>query len=157
MKKLMLLRLTFLFSFVLFSSLICLSQNSQITNQGILPKINSNTDYQPNGSSDSIYILAQEVYLNCPEYLSNELISIYEALVNRVTIMEVLPEQAENHTLLSQVGLKNKCNPSLGYDNNMTDIALFNPLKYFFNYSASEIVRYRIDGTNYLVSISPKN
>lgn len=99
--------------------------------------------------------LAQEVFKDCPEYLTDELLNVYKENLNRVTLIEVSSEQAETHKLLSKVGLKNKCNATLNYDNNMTDIYLFNPLKYFFNYSATEIVRYRIDGTNYLISISP--
>lgn len=129
-----------------------LNSNAQISE-------NSNSELHNNALNIEFNTtnLAKEVFKDCPEYLTNELLNVYEETINRVTVIEVSAEQAENHILLSKVGLKNKCNASLSYDSNTTDISLFNPLKYFFNYSATEIVRYRIDGTNYLISISPKN
>lgn len=126
--------------------------NAQISENSNSEIIINSTDFQFNTLD-----LAKEVFRDCPEYITNELLIVYEEIINRITIIEVSKEQAENHILLSQVGLKNKCNTSLSYDSNSTDIKSFNPLKYFFNYSSTEIVRYRIDGTNYLISISPKN
>lgn len=144
------------FAFVFFLQFnFCYSQNEEkISKQSTVSKINSNSNYQPANTSERVAVFAEEVYLNCPQYRNAELLSIYESQINRVSLLELTPEQVINHPLLSTVQLKNKCNPALTYDNQSFNPTDFNPLKYFFNYTATEDVYYRIDNTNYVVIIS---
>lgn len=141
------------FNFFLQSN-FCFSQNEEkIAKQSTISKINSNSNFHPSNTSEKVTAFAEEVYLNCPQYRTSELITFYEAQVNRVSVLELTPEQIINHPLLSTVQLKNKCNPALTNENSNFIVSEFNPLKYFFNYSATEDVFYRIDNTNFVVII----
>lgn len=143
-------------SFNLFlQSNYCFSQNEEkLAKQSTISKINSNSNFHPSNTAEKVIAFAEEVYLNCPQYRTSELLTIYESQVNRVSILEITPEQVINHPLLSTVQLKKKCNPAITNESSNFIASEFNPLKYFFNYSATEDVYYRIDNTNFVVIIS---
>jgi hypothetical protein len=106
-------------------------------------------------SQEKLTNYAQEVFLNCPQYVNNDLMPIYRSQIARVQILEHSSKIDENLQSLGQVIVKNKCNPSLIADNASISIEKFNPLKYFFNYSSSEPIEYRIPNTKYTILISP--
>lgn len=98
---------------------------------------------------------AMEVYRDCPEYASSEHLEIYRKQIDKVVIHEV--ESLSEHynlTNLHSVGLRNKCNDLLDFDtaNNFT-MEDFNPIKYFFDFYASEDKSYFVEGTNYIITI----
>jgi len=98
---------------------------------------------------------ANEVYLECPMYVNEELLNLYDKQVRRIEIVQWINGSLNDVKLLSSVALKNKCNPSLTYEGANFDGQNFNPLKYFFNYSASEDQFIRIDNTNFVIQIKP--
>lgn len=106
-------------------------------------------------SQEKLTDYAHEVFLNCPQYVNNELMPIYKSQIARVQILEHSSSIDENIQSLGQVIVKNKCNPSLIADDANFSIEKFNPLKYFFNYSSSEPIEYRIPNTKYTILISP--
>ncbi len=97
---------------------------------------------------------ANEVYHDVTEYLTPEHLTQYSTFISQVTVEEV-GESATNYETLQNVGLRNKYNPNLTFDQVGFDVSNFNPLKYHFNYYSSEVQKYRIGVTNYIVIITP--
>lgn len=114
------------------------------------------TEFRIDPNYDKLQTLANEVYQDCPEYASQEHLKIYKEQVIKVVIMQVadLSDQYDL-TDLSTVGLKNKCNLSLQHDTSVDfNPNTFNPLKYFFDFYASEDKSYHVSGTNYIITIT---
>lgn len=98
-----------------------------------------------------------EVYANCPEYIDSVHINRGIEFLSRVAVHTVSAEQYPECLLLSSVALKNKCNSSLTYDSVNFDFETFNPFKYLFSYYSTQTAFFRVDGTNYIIEIKPKN
>lgn len=114
------------------------------------------TEFRVDLNQNHVQTWANEVFRDCPEYASSEYVEIYKEQVKKVSMVKVADlSNRFNITDLSNVGLKSKCNPDLEYDNgDEFSPENFNPLKYFFDFNASEDRLYRVDGTNYLITIS---
>ena len=81
----------------------------------------------------------------------------YRDWLSRVEIKTIPQSAAENYTLLSSVGLKNKYNPALQRDNAQTfNPANFNPFKYFFEFATKTDKIYRVDQTDYVIIVHAK-
>ncbi|PSK93875.1 hypothetical protein [Taibaiella chishuiensis] len=101
-------------------------------------------------------VMVKEIFKDCPTYYGDEYVAQYAVTLSRFTIgtQPVMP--AENFPLLSSVPLVgNKCNPALSRDQTF-DPVTFNPLKYFFDYRSTGVKKYRVDNTNYIISIAPQ-
>lgn len=98
-----------------------------------------------------------EVYANCPEYVDSVHINRGIEFLSRVAVHTVSAEQYPECLLLSSVALKNKCNSNLTYDSVNFDFETFNPFKYLFSYYSTQTAFFRVDGTNYIIEIKPKN
>jgi hypothetical protein len=96
-----------------------------------------------------------EVQLNCPEYVSPLFINRAKEKLSRVLIHHVPQDQYPECKLLSNIPLKDKCNPGLQYDIEHFDPQNFNPLKYQMSFKASTSVYYRVDGKDYIIEIKP--
>jgi hypothetical protein len=87
------------------------------------------------------------------EYMTQELKDIY---IKNMAMVEVKKWDGENYPFLEErIDLVNKYNPSLKYDigkdfNNN----LFNPLKYFFNFTTKQVLRVR--NTDYMIVVDPQ-
>lgn len=99
---------------------------------------------------------ANEIYKDCPEYAGPAYMGDIREMLSRVEIRTEAVQPQENYDVLSNLILKNKCNPSLSSDVNNFNPDNFNPLKYFFNFYPKETVKYRVDGTQYVIVIQPK-
>lgn len=114
------------------------------------------TEFRLDPNQSRVQEWANEVYRDCPEYATTEYLEIYNDMLKKVSIIEVA-DFANRYNIenLSSMSLKNKCNPDLDYDfGDEFAPEDFNPLKYFFDFYASEDKLYRVDGTNYLITIS---
>ncbi len=101
-------------------------------------------------------VLAKEVFKDCPLYTGDAYIPMYAASLARIEISTAPVQANENLPLLSGVSLVgNKCNLTLSRDQSF-DPATFNPLKYRFDYSSITVKKYRVDNTNYIISVLPK-
>ncbi|MES2800360.1 MAG: hypothetical protein V4638_10125 [Bacteroidota bacterium] len=98
-----------------------------------------------------------EVNLNCPEYNTAEHKASVLERMQRIVIHEVALSMYPECQLLSSASKKNKCNPGMSYLLDSFDPLTFNPLKYFFQYSDTESIYYRVDGKNYIIEIKAKN
>lgn len=116
----------------------------------------SQTEFRIDPNQDQVQSWANEVYRDCPEYASSAHVEIYTAQAKKVSIVEVADlSNRYNITELSSVGLKNKCNPDLDYESGDSfSPENFNPLKYFFDFNASEDQMYLVNGTHYIITIS---
>lgn len=97
---------------------------------------------------------ANEVFQDVTEYQTPEHLANYSNFINQVTVQEV-GALAANYETLQNVGLKNKYNPNLTFDQAGFDVLNFNPLKYHFNFYDTHVQKYRIGTTNYIVIINP--
>lgn len=101
-------------------------------------------------------VLAAEIFRDCPLYTEDAYVKMHAASLARIEISTEPVQANENLPLLSGVHLVgNKCNPTLRRDLNF-DPATFNPLKYRFDYSSTTVKKYRVDHTNYIISVLPK-
>lgn len=81
---------------------------------------------------------------------------IKDFLNNRFKI-EYRPEyNGKGFKLLSSLGLNNKYNSALEMDS-VIEISTFNPLKYNFEMNSKEKNIYRVDNTDYIITILPTN
>lgn len=100
---------------------------------------------------------ANEVYQDCPQYAAPNLMTDLKNMLARVEVITETQSPQENYQLLSTVSLKNKCNTSMTRDEINFNPEKFNPLKYFFNFYPDTELKYRVDGTNYIVIIYPQH
>jgi hypothetical protein len=99
----------------------------------------------------------KEVYLNCPQYVDSLQIARGVEFMSRVVIHSVAVDRYPECLLLSSVQLKNKCNPSLVNDFDQFDPDNFNPFKYLFSFYSTQTAFFRVDGTEFIIEIKPKN
>lgn len=111
--------------------------------------INNSADLHPKTVQ-----FALEVYQDVTEYQTPEHLAMYSQNLQQVSISD-MGSLATNYETLQTVGLKDKYNPSLTYDQTGFDVENFNPLKYHFNFSSNEVQSFRIGTTNYIVTITP--
>ena len=85
---------------------------------------------------------------------SRRLAVITEFFKNNISV-EYRPEyHGKGFDLISSLGLNNKYNSSLQVDTHY-DSSVFNPLKYKFSMNPRSKEMYRIDNTDYIISIYP--
>lgn len=101
-------------------------------------------------------VFANEVYQDCPQYAAPDQVVFIKEMLGRMTVVTEPSSAQESYTKLSALVLKNKCNFTLTRDEQSFNPATFNPLKYFFNFYPNSITKYRVDGTNYVIVISPQ-
>jgi hypothetical protein len=99
----------------------------------------------------------QEIYSNCPEYQGAVHIEMSTDYLQRTIIHSVPLDQHPECPLLSTVGHKNKCNPTIDYSESNFSPESFNPLKYQFKYHDTSSSYFRVDGKDYIIEIKPKN
>ncbi len=80
----------------------------------------------------------------------------YKEQLSRVFIVNTNASLVETYTNLSKVGIRNKVNPDLKNDYADFSVEKFNPLKYFFNFYSASQMNYRVDNTNYMIIIVPR-
>ncbi|HLU16749.1 MAG TPA: hypothetical protein VKZ76_01740 [Edaphocola sp.] len=97
----------------------------------------------------------EEAEQGCPQYMTPGHVSVAAELLARVEIKTEPIAANENYPLLSNVQLRNKCNPNMQRDENNFDPNNFNPLKYFFNFTPGVSTTYRVNNSNYLIVIHP--
>ncbi len=98
-----------------------------------------------------------EVYAECPQYQNQDHINFGLDFLQRTRIHSVAVGEYPECPLLSSVGRKDKCNPSMTYDPSTFTVESFNPLKYHFNYHSTTSSYFRVDGMPFIIEILPKN
>ena len=120
----------------------------------------TNSIYAQNNTTNALHPktaqFALEVFQDITEYQTPEHLAAYSTFISQVSVAD-MGTAASTYNLLETVGLKDKYNPSLTYDQAGFDPSNFNPLKYHFNFYEDEIQRFRVAGTNYVVTITPSN
>lgn len=112
-------------------------------------------------SDEQIENFIREVFLNYSDELvfnsnSQRYELIKEFLNNRFKI-EYRPEyKGKNFNLLSSVSINNKYNTNLKMDTKI-DLVTFNPLKYNFLMNSRTKHIYRVDNTDFIITILPIN
>lgn len=96
---------------------------------------------------------SSEVFRDCMEYTQPQYLSEYSAQISQVSIIELPEYKRVGLIYLSQVGLKNKCNPDMARDEANFDPLNFNPLKYFFNFYGENDLYIQVDNTSYVILI----
>ena len=134
---------------------ICFSQPTHSSNSYLLQGDSESINNESKLSNSRVVAFSEEVYMNCPQYVTPELLSIYSSQIDRVKLIEVNSRSQKKYPLLSTIPLRKKCNPNLAYDDSVVNILDFNPLKYFFNFNSQENLYYRIENSKYVVVILP--
>lgn len=93
-----------------------------------------------------------EIYMDCDQYINPELRAIHLDQLHKVSIVKT-NGHIDILTNLSTVGVKNKCNQSIGNDYLDFDPSNFNPLKYFFDFNSASDNYIWVDGTQYYIYI----
>lgn len=117
----------------------------------------NHTSAQQSANTSLVNQFVQEVYANCPEYQDDLRIERGLDCLQRTIIHTVDINQYPECPLLSTASRKNKCNPTMDYSESNFSPETFNPLKYQFQYNSSTPSYFRVDGTNYIIEIRPKN
>jgi len=100
---------------------------------------------------------AAEVFKNNMEYAGAAYMPVYIERLSRLEIKTRPFNEKETYALLSSVMLIEKYNPDLVRENAQTfDPYTFNALKYAFDYSGQSDKIYRVDHTDYIIVIHPK-
>lgn len=76
--------------------------------------------------------------------------------LNRFEIVERPDLKGKKIDLLSTIQLQSKYNVKLTRDT-FVNPSTFNPLKYNFEMFSKKVLLYRVDNTNFIIKISPKN
>jgi len=146
MKKLLFTAMLALIGITLFSSNQCL-QNTKL---GLF--------CVEKYTKDQIEVFVREVFKDKADELvlksNTRRLEIITDFLNRVEIYENANLGSKKIELLSSIPINRKYNPDLKLDTYYNQNT-FNPLKYDFNMSSSEILIYRIDNTNYIIRIFP--
>jgi len=116
-----------------------------------------NESFSQNQTSNEIKVtqFLNEVYLNCPQYVDSIHISRGVEFLERLKIHSVALGEYPECLLLSSVPLKDKCNENLTNDVAQFNWETFNPFKYLFSFYSTQTVFYRVDGTEFIIEISP--
>ncbi len=99
---------------------------------------------------------AKEVYKGHPEYQTEGSINDYMEILSRVTVRNYNPVSDAGLPFLSSVPLRNKYNPELSSDVQGFNPGEFNILKYQLSFFPPQTLSFRVDNTNYVVAIAPK-
>lgn len=129
-------KLIFTFLFVNVLSLDVSAQENQATT-GLHPKAAT---------------FALEVYQDVTEYQTSTYLLEYSERIQRVSVVNVGSE-ASNYPSLETVGLRDKYNPNLKIDKEGFDPLYFNPIKYHFEFNNTEVQKFRIGNSGYIVVI----
>jgi hypothetical protein len=113
------------------------------------------SSFSQSSSQEKVTRFLNEVYLNCPEYVDSIHISRSIEFLERVKLHTVKQGEYPECLLLSNVALKNKCNASLTNDVTQFNWDDFNPFKYLFSFYSTQTAFFRVDGTDYIIEISP--
>lgn len=97
---------------------------------------------------------ANEVYVNCPQYLGINFLEKYSQQIIRVQIFENTTSEVPEFLYLSEIPLNNKCNNLLERDDSNFDFQNFNPLKYQFNFALEIDQNFIVNNTKYIIHIS---
>ncbi len=109
---------------------------------------------------DQTLIYLEEVYAGQIENLNlsdQEQLDQYISIITRIEIIEINEQISGDITLLSQVPIINIYNSNIlpDFGENFDPIT-FNPFKYKMDFVRKDgIVKYKIDGTNYIIQILP--
>lgn len=128
----------------------------------LLIAFSMNAIAQQKNANDPAFIMkvekdAAEVFKNNKELASNQFMPIYLEHLSRLNIGKETQSVNENYPLLSDIILIDKYNPELVRDNSQTfNPETFNALKYAFDYDSKLIKKIRVDHTNYILIIYPK-
>ena len=98
---------------------------------------------------------ALEVFNDVVDYQTPEHLLAYSKEIRQVTIV-YQGNSASSLPSLQSVGLITKYNPNLLFDQDDFDVESFNPLKYHFDFYSSEIQRFRVGNSGYVVVINPQ-
>lgn len=102
-------------------------------------------------SEENVLVLAQEAFLNCPQYLTESHLEDYKKLAKRFVIYSVPVGLYPECSNLSELLAKNKCNPALNYSLENFNPQSFNPFKYHLKTGLTKSLFYRIDGQPYII------
>jgi hypothetical protein len=105
-------------------------------------------------SNEEVKQLNAELYKDCPQYQTSELIKLDIAFCARFEIVEITGNEIPPSELFSSLVLKNKCNPSFQHQGTNFNAKTFNPLHYFFMLKNNQTKWYRVDNTNYFIKIN---
>lgn len=114
-----------------------------------------NPSFSQVSNQEKVTKFLNEVYLNCPQYVDSIHISRGIEFFERLKIHTVAIGEYPECLLLSSVPLKNKCNDGLTNDVTQFDWDSFNPFKYLFSFYSTQTAFYRVDGTEFIIEISP--
>jgi hypothetical protein len=133
--------------------------NAQITK--LSPNEKSFKTLENKYSNPQIELFIREVFLEHANELvfenndSGRLALITDFLNHRFDIQYKPQFSGKKFDLLSTVELSNKYNPKLQRDYNLVSKNVFNPLKYNFPMHSRDRKTYRIDNTDYIITILP--
>ena len=126
---------------------------SQEQNQKSITKISFSNDLP---TKVNVKHCAEEVFRDCMQYTEERYLSTYTEQMKRISFVDSTEAEQTIIQNLSSIELKLKCNPDLRHDTKETfDKNTFNPLKYRFNFYASNVQYFQIDGTTFLIKLSP--
>lgn len=124
--------------FLIYSHFFALGSFAQITDSEI-------QNLHPKTAAFALEVYNEVVDYQTPAYLVG-----YSNEIKRVRV-ENVGSSAASYPSLETVGLMNKYNPSLTVDKDGFDPENFNPLKYFFNFYSTEIQKFRVGNTGYII------
>ena len=95
-----------------------------------------------------------EVFRDCSEYVTDEMVTDYTYLVNRYHYVHDPSMKPEDITgNLNEIQLKNKCNMDLSRD--VTSTTAINPFKYFIDFFSKERQIIKVGSSNHYLIIDP--
>lgn len=128
---------TFMKGFVLLVLLLC--SNVSLSQQML--------------NTQNVQAYLNEVYRDCPQYATEEYVRINQMFIERIVVHSISLEEYPECPNLSDVALKNKCNPDLNYDLNGFSPETFNPFKYHFQQQARESLYFRVNNQPFIIEI----
>ena len=113
---------------------------------------------QPLYSKQKIALYINEVFADQADALvfksSSKRLPLITDFFNRISIQNMPEHRGKKFKLLSSLELLDKYNPNLTRDKNF-DPENFNALKYQFDMVCKNKLVYRVDNTDYIISIEP--
>jgi hypothetical protein len=102
-------------------------------------------------SEENVLVFAQEVFLDCPQYLTESHIEDYKKFAKRFVVYSVPVGLYPECSNLSELQAKNKCNPALKYNLDNFDPQTFNPFKYHLKTGLTSSQFFRVDGKPFII------